>query len=127
MAKREMCFCFVHAHVHAQSCLTLGDPMDRGLPGSSVHEIIQARILKWVAISSSRGSSHPQMELLSPASPALAGRYFTTAPPGKPGVTWYLEGNRLRDSNPQDILILVGGRLDNRVNHPKPLTPGTTP
>ena len=83
MAKREMCFCFVHAHVHAQSCLTLGDPMDRGLPGSSVHEIIQARILKWVAISSSRGSSHPQMELLSPASPALAGRSFTTVTPGK--------------------------------------------
>ena len=39
---------------HAQSCLTLCDPMDRSLPGSSVHEISQARILEWVAISFSR-------------------------------------------------------------------------
>ena len=83
MAKREMCFCFVRAHVHAQSCLTLCDPMDHSLPGSSVHVVFQARILKWAAISSCRGSSHPEMELLSPASPALAGRSFTTVPPGK--------------------------------------------
>ena len=34
----------------AQSCLTLCDPMDCGLPGSSVHGISQARILEWVAI-----------------------------------------------------------------------------
>ena len=40
-----------------KSCLTLGNPMDCILPGSSVHEIFQARILKRVAISSSRGSS----------------------------------------------------------------------
>ena len=39
----------------AQSCLTLCDPM--GLPGSSVHGILQARILEWVAIPISRGSS----------------------------------------------------------------------
>ena len=41
----------------AQSCPTLWDPMDCGLPGSSVHGILQARILAWVAISSSRGHS----------------------------------------------------------------------
>ena len=40
-----------------QSCPTLCYPMDCGLPGSSVHGISQARILAWVAISSSRGSS----------------------------------------------------------------------
>ena len=40
-----------------QSCLTLCDPMDCSLPGSSVHGILQARILEWVAISLSRGSS----------------------------------------------------------------------
>ena len=40
----------------AQSCQTLCDPMDCSLPGSSVHEISQARILEWIAISSSRGS-----------------------------------------------------------------------
>ena len=38
----------------AQSCLTLCDPMDCNLPGSSVHGIFQARILEWVAISFSR-------------------------------------------------------------------------
>ena len=41
----------------AQSCPTLCDPMDHNLPGSSVHGIFQARVLKWVAISFSRGSS----------------------------------------------------------------------
>ena len=41
----------------AQSCLTLWDPMDCGPPGSSVHGILQARILGWVVISFSRGSS----------------------------------------------------------------------
>ena len=35
----------------AQSCLTLSDPMDCSLPGSSVHGIFQARVLKWVAIA----------------------------------------------------------------------------
>ena len=40
----------------AQVCLTLCDPIDCSLPGSSVHEILQARILEWVAISFSRGS-----------------------------------------------------------------------
>ena len=41
----------------AQSCPTLGDPMDCSLPGSPVYGILQARILKWVAMSFSRGSS----------------------------------------------------------------------
>ena len=40
----------------AQSCLTLCDPLDSSLPGSSIHGILQARILEWVAISFSRGS-----------------------------------------------------------------------
>ena len=39
----------------SQSCLTLCDPMDHSPQGSSVHGILQARILEWVAISSSRG------------------------------------------------------------------------
>ena len=41
----------------AQSCPTLCDPMDCSLPGSSLHGILQAKILEWVAISFSRGSS----------------------------------------------------------------------
>ena len=44
----------------AQSCLTLCDPMDCSLPGSSVHGILQARIQEWVAITFSRGSSQPR-------------------------------------------------------------------
>ena len=40
-----------------QSCPTLCDPMDCSPPGSSVHEIFQARILEWVSISYSKGSS----------------------------------------------------------------------
>ena len=50
-----------HTHIGTclvpQSCLTLCDLMDCSPPGSSVHGITQARILEWVAISSSRGSS----------------------------------------------------------------------
>ena len=41
--------------VYTQSCLTLYDPMDYSPPGSSAHGIFQARILEWIAISSSRG------------------------------------------------------------------------
>ena len=44
----------------ARLCLTLCDPMDCSPLGSSVHGILQARILQWVAISSSRGSSWPR-------------------------------------------------------------------
>ena len=44
----------------AQSCLTLCNPMDYSPPGSSVHGILQARILEWVAMSFSRGSSQPR-------------------------------------------------------------------
>ena len=43
--------------VHAQSCPTLCDPTHWSPPGSSVHGILQARVLEWVAISSSRASS----------------------------------------------------------------------
>ena len=43
-----------------QSCLTLSDPMDCGPPASSVHGILQARILEWIAIPFSRGSSRPR-------------------------------------------------------------------
>jgi len=46
--------------------------------------ILQARILEWVAISSPGGPPNPGMELESLTPPALAGRFFTTALPGKP-------------------------------------------
>ena len=47
------------------SCLTLCNPMDLSLLGSSVHEILQARILEWIAIPFSRGSSQPRIEARS--------------------------------------------------------------
>ena len=56
--------------------------MDHSPPGFSVHWISQARILEWVAISFSKGSCpNPGIKLVSPA---LAGRFFTAEPPGKP-------------------------------------------
>ena len=42
---------------HFQSCLTLCDPVDHSLPGSSVHGTLQVRILDWVAMPSSRAAS----------------------------------------------------------------------
>ena len=48
----------------AQLCLTLCNPMDYNLPGSSAHGIFQARTLEWVAISLSRGSSQPKDQTL---------------------------------------------------------------
>ena len=57
-----------------QSCPTLHDPMDCSPPGSSVHAILQARILEWVAIPFSRGSSwHRDRTLVS----CISGRFFT--------------------------------------------------
>ena len=44
----------------ARSCPTLSDPMDCSSPGSSVHGILQARILQWVAMPSFKGSSQPR-------------------------------------------------------------------
>ena len=44
----------------SQSCPTLCDPINSSLPGSSVHGLLQARILEWVAIPFSRGSSLPR-------------------------------------------------------------------
>ena len=43
-----------------QSCPTLSDPMDCSSPGSSVHGILQARVLEWGAMPSPRGSSQPR-------------------------------------------------------------------
>ena len=142
----------------AQSCLTLSDPMDCSLPGSSIHGIFQARVLEWGAIAfstrlTSKGefkgregfsfflSVHAQLwwcvwlsatlrtvarqaplsigfskqkywsglpclppgnlpmpgiKPTSPASPALAGRFFTTVPPGKPPISaWGSDKNAM--------------------------------
>ena len=68
-------------HHLLQSCVTLYNPMNCSPPGSSVCGIPHARILQWVAIPFSRGSSQPrnQTHVFS-----LGGGLFTTEPPGKP-------------------------------------------
>ena len=64
-----------------QSCPTLCDPMDCSPPGSSIHGILQARILKWVAIPFSKGPSQPRdWTQVS----RIAGGPFTSEPPEKP-------------------------------------------
>ena len=83
-----MCVC-VCACVYAcmlmcmlnQSCSTLCDPVDCSPPGSSVHGVFQARMLEWVVISSSRGSSPPMNQNHISC---MVDRFFTTVPPGKP-------------------------------------------
>ena len=66
-----------YAPMHVFGCvLTSCQPMDYSLPGFSVHENFQARILDWVAISYSRGLPEPGIKPMSLASFALAGGFF---------------------------------------------------
>ena len=68
--------------MHAKSfqcCLTLCDPKDCSLPGSSVRGIIQARILEWVATPSSRGSSLPDDQTHIFCISHFSGRFFARA------------------------------------------------
>ena len=62
-------------------CPSLCDPMDCSPPGSSAHEILQARILEWVAILLSRGSSPLRNQTQGSC---VAGIFFTIWPLGKP-------------------------------------------
>ena len=78
--KSHIYFCLCSC-VLSWSVVSLWDLMDRSPPGSSVHAIFQARILEWVAISSSRGSS-PSRDWTRVS--CIGGRFFTTAPPRKP-------------------------------------------
>ena len=73
---RMYCYCCLVA----KSYLTLYGHMDCG---SSIHGNSQARILEWVAIAFSGELPNPGIE---PASPALAGEFFTSEPPGKPSL-----------------------------------------
>ena len=61
-------------------CPTLCDSMNCSLPGSSVHGILQARILEWVAMPSSRGSSQCKDRTCASRVSCLAGGFFTAEP-----------------------------------------------
>ena len=65
-------------------CWLFYDPVDCSLPDSSDHGISQARVLEWVAIFFSRGSSRPREQTHVSY---LAGEFFTTEPPGKPRIS----------------------------------------
>ena len=69
--------------VCAWLCPTLCDPVDCRLPGSSVYGIFQARILEWVAISSSKGSSCPRYQTRISCISCTAGRFLTSEPSRK--------------------------------------------
>ena len=86
---------FVVVVLVTKSSLTLCDPMDCGMPGSSVHGISQAKVLEWVAISFSRGSCQPRLKPVSPAFPALQADSFTAEPFEKPWTSkLHLKGQR---------------------------------
>ena len=68
---------------YAQSCPPLCNPMECSLPGSSVHGILQARILEWVEVPFARRSSQPRIK---PASPSLQVDSLLSEPPKKPNV-----------------------------------------
>ena len=77
-------FIYLYTCMHAkslQSWLTLCDPMDCSPPGSSVYGILQTRILEWVAMPFSKGTSQFRDQT------RVSGK-FLTEPPGKPNITY---------------------------------------
>ena len=82
-----------HSCMHAKSlqlCLILCDPMDCSPPGSSVHGILQARILKWVPCPPSGDLLDLGIEPVSLTSLALAGEFIALAPSGSPIYNTYV-------------------------------------
>ena len=87
------------------SCIWLWDTMDCSPPGSSVHGILQARILEWLPCPPPGDSPHPGTEPESLTSPVLAGRFFTTS------ATWEVQFSAVAQScltlcNPIDCSML---------------------
>ena len=76
--------------------------MDCSLSDSFLCGIFQARILEWFAISYSRDLSNPGIK---PMSPELAGRFFTTEPPGKPCCHANVRGCKYKESEPYRITL----------------------
>ena len=76
-----------HVRSVTQSCLTLCIPHGVRSPGSSVHGILQARILEWVAMPSSRGSFQSRDWTQASNISCTAGEFFTTELPGNPPLT----------------------------------------
>ena len=75
---RVPCALYTVRGVPARSCLTVCDPVDCSPPGSSVHGILQARILEWLPFPSPGDLPDPGIKPLFLASPALTGGFFTS-------------------------------------------------
>ena len=99
------------------SPVRLCDPMDCSPPGSSLHGILQARVLEWVAIPFSRGSSDPGIE---PGSPALQADALTSEPPGKPELT-LREGISRRESRCYSRIFLLSADATHGEGNGSPL------
>ena len=97
----EACVCVCMCAQLLQSCLTLCDPMDCSPPGSSVHGILQARILERIATASSRGLPTPGIKPTSLMSSALAGGFFTTR------TTWETHSGILFSHRKNEIMPLA--------------------
>ena len=80
-----------------QLCLSLWDPMDYSPSGSSGYGILQARILKWIAIPSPGDLPNPRIE---PGSPALQADSLPSEPPGKPKEFQGSQESNLGSSDP---------------------------
>ena len=93
----------------------LCDPMDCSPPGSSVHEVLQARILEWIAMPSSKDLPNPGIE---PRSPTLQADSLPSEPQGKPcnivlpifinGKTWNTQSAHPNTMQSSTALILCG-------------------
>ena len=98
-----------------QSCVTLCDPVDCSPSGFSVHGILQARILQWVAMTSSRGSSWPRDWTCVSCDSSIAGGFFTTATgslsrgPANANLmkSWCVSEVRNRESGSTHVKVLI--------------------
>ena len=96
-----------------QSCLTLCDPMDWSLPDPSVHGILQAGILEWVALPSSRGSSQPRDQTQVSC---ISGRFFTVWATREPIMSCHCNHSQVLD-----LEALVWVRCPSSVLYQPPL------
>ena len=90
---------YTHVCSVAPSCPILCNPMDYSPPDSSVHGILQARMLEWVAMPSSKGYSWPRDGTHISCGSCIAGRFFTTS------ATW--EAPSRREIGPYFRLLLL--------------------
>ena len=100
--QERVCKCICACVLCAQLCPALWNPMDCSPPGSSVHGILQGRILEWDAISFSGGLPSPRIEPPSLAFPETAGGFFATVPPretcSRPcTLTWFVDKSQCVD------------------------------